>query len=65
MAGEETLRKRQKQFIERERLRRRLIATKPGETICLQSEEVEMLLKWVKELEERLKTVLKYGNQKN
>lgn len=65
MAGEETLRKRQKQFIERERLRRRLIATKPGETICLQSEEVEMLLKWVKELEERLKTVIKYGNQKN
>lgn len=65
MAGEETLRKRQKQFIERERLRRRLIATKPGETICLQSEEVEMLLKWLKELEERLKTVLKYGNQKN
>ena len=42
---------RTKLFIRRERLRRELLKTKPGETICLQYEEVEMLLKWVKELE--------------
>lgn len=40
-------------FIKRERLRRRLIATKPGETICLQSEETDMILKWIKDLERR------------
>ena len=42
---------RTKLFIRRERLRRELLKTKPGETICLQYDEVEMLLKWVKELE--------------
>ena len=42
-----------KLFIRRERIRRELIKTKPGETICLQFEQVEMLLKWMKELEER------------
>lgn len=40
-------------FIKRERIRRALQRTKPGETICLQSEEVEILLAWLKELEKR------------
>lgn len=44
---------KQKLFIQRERVRRNLIHTKPGETICLYYEEVELLLKWIKELEER------------
>ena len=38
-------------FIKRERIRRALLKTKPGETICLNSEQVEILLKWLKELE--------------
>lgn len=44
-------RRNQRLFIMRERLRRNLIRTQPGETICLQYEEVSMLLKWIKELE--------------
>lgn len=38
-------------FIKRERVRRELIKTKPGETICLQDWQVEILLDWIKELE--------------
>ena len=38
-------------FIKRERIRRELIKTKPGETICLQDWQVEILLDWIKELE--------------
>ena len=33
-----------------------MIKTRPGETICLQYEEVALLLKWIKELEESVKT---------
>ena len=44
---------KQKLFIQRERVRRNLIHTKPGETICLGWYEIETLLKWIKELEER------------
>lgn len=40
-------------FVKRERIRRALMRTKPGETICLQSEAVEILLEWLKELEKR------------
>lgn len=40
-------------FVKRERIRRELMRTKPGETICLQSEDVEILLVWLKELEKR------------
>ena len=43
----------QKIFIIRERIRRRLIKTRPHETICLDGEEVGIILKWIKELEER------------
>ena len=46
---------KQKIFIKRERIRRALIKTKPGETICLNYEQVDLLLKWMKELEERAK----------
>ena len=42
-----------REFIKRERVRRALQKTKPGETICLQYEQTEILLKWIKELEER------------
>ena len=41
-------------FIKRERVRRELIRTKPGETICLQDWQVEILRDWIKELEERI-----------
>ena len=44
---------RTKQFIKRERIRRELLRIKPHETICLQGETVDILLKWIKELEER------------
>ena len=44
---------RTKQFIRRERIRRELLRIKPHETICLQGETVEEILKWIKELEER------------
>lgn len=47
----EESRQKQRLFIMRERVRRNLIKTKPGETICLQYEEVSLLLKWIKELE--------------
>lgn len=45
--------KERRLFIKRERIRRALQHTKPGETICLQGEEVETLLDWLKSLEER------------
>ena len=61
-------RERQKLFIYRERVRRELIHTKPGETICLQYEQVELLLKWIKtreetikEKDERIERLHKYG----
>ena len=47
------IRESQKRFILRERLRRELLKTKPGETICLTYEKTQMLTKWIKELEER------------
>ena len=40
-------------FIKRERIRRELLRIKPQETICLQGETVEIILVWIKELEER------------
>ena len=46
---------RTKTFIKRERLRREMMRTKPGETICLQSDEIDLLLAWVKELEQTVK----------
>lgn len=47
----------QKIFIQRERVRRELIHTKPGETICLTYEKVALLLKWIKELETKAKRI--------
>ena len=38
-------------FIKRERIRRNLINTRTGETICLHDWEVQLLLAWIKELE--------------
>lgn len=49
----EIISERTKLFIKRERLRKELFRTRFGETICLNYEQVEMLLKWIKELEER------------
>lgn len=40
--------------IKRERIRRELMRTKPGETICLQDWQIDILLEWIKELEERV-----------
>lgn len=58
-ANTEIVSKERRLFIKRERIRRALTKTKPGETICLQSEEVEILLDWLKELER--KSVKQYG----
>ena len=44
---------RTKTFIKRERIRRELLRIKPHETICLQGDTVEIILTWIKELEER------------
>ena len=44
-----------KLFIKRERIRRELLKIMPGETICLNFEQVYFLLKWLKELEEKVK----------
>ena len=41
--------------IKRERIRRNLMNTKPGETICLNSEETEMIVSWLKGLENKIK----------
>ena len=43
-------------FVKRERLRRRLINTKPNETICLNHDETEMITSWLKELERKAKS---------
>lgn len=42
-----------KMFIYRERIRRELMKIRPYETICLDGEKVEIILAWIKELEER------------
>lgn len=47
------VREKRRLFIKRERIRRELMRTKPGETICLQDWQVDILLDWIKELEER------------
>ena len=47
------IRESQKRFILRERLRRELLKTKPGGTICLNYEQTRLLTVWIKELEER------------
>ena len=64
-AKAEVVSERTKLFIRRERMRRELIRTKPGETICLEYAQVKMLLKWMKELELRIKgleeRIKKYG----
>lgn len=44
-----------KLLIKRERIRRNLMKTKPGETICLNSEETETLVLWIKALENKIK----------
>ena len=49
----EVISDKQKTFIKRERIRRELMKTKPEETICLNGEQTEILLSWIKELEER------------
>lgn len=47
-------REKRRLFIKRERIRRELMRTKPGETICLQDWQIDILLDWIKELEERV-----------
>ena len=48
-------REKRRLFIKRERIRRELMRTKPGETICLQDWQIDILLEWLKELEERVR----------
>ena len=61
--GRETVsEEKTKLFIRRERIRRNLIKTNTGESICLQDWEVKILLDWIKELEREVK---KDGNQSN
>ena len=49
------LREERRLPIKRERIRRELMRTKDGETICLQDWQIEILLEWIKELEERVR----------
>ena len=67
-AKAEVINERQRLFIRRERVRRELLKLNPGETICLNFEQVQLLVRWVKELETENKTmkerVNKYGIQK-
>jgi SOS response regulatory protein OraA/RecX len=48
------VREKRRRFVKRERIRRRLMKTGVDETICLQDWECEILLDWIKELEERV-----------
>ena len=63
------LNERQRQFIRRERVRRELLKIEPGETICLNFEQVQLVLRWIKELETVIKATEertgKHGNQKH
>ena len=47
------VREQRRLFIKRERIRRELMKIKPFETICLDGEKIEIILAWIKELEER------------
>jgi len=42
-------------FVRRERIRREMMKTRSGETICLQDWQVAVLLEWIKELESEVK----------
>lgn len=65
----EVINEKQRLFIRRERVRRELLKVEPGETICLNFEQVALLTRWIKELETENKTITermkKYGNQKS
>ena len=63
-AKSEVINERQRLFIRRERVRRELLKTNPGETICLNFEQVQLLVRWVKELENENKA-LKERNEKH
>lgn len=45
------VREKRRLFIKRERIRRELMKTKDGETICLQDWQADILLEWINELE--------------
>ena len=49
------VREKRRLLIKRERIRRELMKTKDGETICLQDWQIDILLEWIKELEERVR----------
>lgn len=49
------VREKRRLFIKRERIRRELMKTRDGETICLQDWQIDILLEWIKELEERVR----------
>ena len=65
----EVLNEKQRLFIRRERVRRELLKVEPGETICLNFEQVALLTRWIKELETMIKAteerMEKHGNQKH
>lgn len=65
----EVLNEKQRLFIRRERVRRELLKIEPGETICLNFEQVALLTRWIKELETVIKATEertgKHGNQKH
>lgn len=68
-AKSEVINERQRLFIRRERVRRELLKLNPGETICLNFEQVALLTRWIKELENENKAYKermgKYGFQKS
>ena len=66
---QQIINERQRLFIRRERVRRELLKINPGETICLNFEQISLVLRWVKELENENKALKeragKYGFQKS
>lgn len=62
----EVINEKQRLFIRRERVRRELLKLNPGETICLNFEQVALLTRWIKELEKATEERTgKHGNQKH
>ena len=46
-------------FIKRERIRRALMHVKPNVVFCVEKEDAELIMAWIKELEERVKELEK------
>ena len=55
----EVISNKKRLFIKRERVRRALMHVKPDTVYCVDQEDAELILAWIKELEERVKELEK------